>query len=97
MLYNNHESVKENLSKCQVQDREKVELSSLLPGNEFAKLKSACTIKGNVNYGGKDEKFHAADIRVAHFATALAIIGQADINNKILGETQSLETQVLKT
>lgn len=92
MLYNNHESVKENLSKCQVQDREKVELSSLLSGNEFAKLKSACTIKGNVNYGGKDEKFHAADIRVAHFATALAI-GQADINNKIFGETHSLETQ----
>lgn len=26
MLYNNHESVKENLSKCQVQDREKVNL-----------------------------------------------------------------------
>jgi hypothetical protein len=92
VLYNNHESVKENLSKYPAQDREKVELSSLPLGNEFQRLKSACTTKGNVNYDGKDEKFHVADIRAAHFATALAI-GQADINNKMLDRTYPLETQ----
>ncbi|MDR3131819.1 MAG: hypothetical protein LBU02_01850 [Rickettsiales bacterium] len=92
MLYNNHESVKENLSKCQVQDREKVELSSLPLGNEFQRLKSAYATKGNVNYDGKDEKFHAADIRAAHFATALAI-GENNVNRKLSNQPISLNNK----
>ncbi|MDG7055578.1 MAG: hypothetical protein LJD31_03505 [Wolbachia endosymbiont of Menacanthus eurysternus] len=92
ILYDNHRLVKENLSRYIAQNREKVILDALPLGDEFQRLKSACTTKGNVNYDGKDEKFHAADIRVAHFAMALAI-GQADINNKIFGETHSLKTQ----
>ncbi|MGL9688310.1 MAG: hypothetical protein ACR5K6_00725 [Wolbachia sp.] len=92
MLYNNHESVKENLSKCQVQDREKVELSSLPLGNEFQRLKSACTTKGNVNYDGKDEKFHAADIRAVHFATTLAI-GKNNVNRKLSNQPISLNNE----
>lgn len=92
VLYNNHESVKENLSKYPAQDREKVELSSLLSGNEFAKLIDSYAKEGFVNYSGRDEKFHAADIRVAHFATALAI-GQVDINSKMFDRTYSLKTQ----
>ncbi|MDR2548322.1 MAG: hypothetical protein LBC34_02365 [Rickettsiales bacterium] len=89
VLYNNHESVKENLSKYPAQDREKVELSSLPLGNEFQRLKNACTIKGNVNYDGKDEKFHAADIRAAHFATALAV-GENNVNRKLSNHPISL-------
>ncbi|BAO99916.1 TomO hydrophobic C-terminal domain-containing protein [Wolbachia endosymbiont of Cimex lectularius] len=92
MLYNNHESVKENLSKCQVQDREKIELSSLPLGNEFQRLKSACTTKGNVNYDGKDEKFHAADIRAVHFATTLAI-GKNNVNRKLSNQPISLNNK----
>ncbi|MDR0288664.1 MAG: hypothetical protein LBH78_01225 [Rickettsiales bacterium] len=92
VLYNNHESVKENLSKCSAQDREKVELSSLLPGNEFTKLIDSYAKEGFVSYSGKDEKFCAANIRAAHFATALAI-GENNVSRKLSNQPISLNNK----
>ncbi|MDR1139258.1 MAG: hypothetical protein LBJ80_05235 [Rickettsiales bacterium] len=92
VLYNNHESVKENLSKCPTQDGGKVELSSLLSGNEFTKLIDSYAKEGFVDYSEKDEKFHAADIRVAHFATALAI-GKSNVNRKLSNQPISLNNE----
>jgi hypothetical protein len=89
MLYNNHRSVKENLPKCPTQDGGKVELNNLLSGNEFTKLIDSYAKEGFVNYSGKDEKFHAADIRAAHFATALAI-GENNVNLKLSNQPISL-------